>query len=129
MLPSGQILVAGGVLGQGGTWTRRAEAALYDPATGTWTATGRMSSGRGSTPAVLLPSGRVVVSAGGHVTAVGTEVFDPAKGEWSTGASPPLDHGDCAAAAALPDGRVLLTGGFSFSRGWIALANAELFSE
>ena len=43
LLPNGKVLVAGGFNGIGGTL---ASAELYDPASGTWTATGSLATAR-----------------------------------------------------------------------------------
>ena len=61
LLPSGQVLVAGG-----SNLTDRylSSAELYDPATGTWTATGSMGTAREDHTATLLPSGQVLVAGG-----------------------------------------------------------------
>ena len=58
LLPTGQVLVAGG---QGG-----GSAELYDPATGRWAATGSMGTALSSHTATLLPSGQVLVAGGGQ---------------------------------------------------------------
>ena len=57
LLSSGKVLVTGG---SGDT-----SAELYDPATGTWTDTGSMSTERILHTATLLPSGKVLVAGGG----------------------------------------------------------------
>ena len=43
LLPSGKVLVAGGVNGSSGSLS---SAELYDPATGTWTSTGSLGTAR-----------------------------------------------------------------------------------
>ena len=59
LLPNGKVLVAGGS-GDGVL----ASAELYDPATGKWTATGRLNAGHERHTATLLPNGDVLVAAG-----------------------------------------------------------------
>ncbi len=49
LLPSGKVLVAGGV-----NAAYLSSAELYDPATGTWTVTGGMATGRSSHTATLI---------------------------------------------------------------------------
>jgi hypothetical protein len=60
LLPSGQVLVAGG---DGAT------AELYDPAAGSFAPTGSMTSPRWGATATLLPNGQVLVAGGNGATA------------------------------------------------------------
>src|SRR5258707_10761962 len=55
------VLVAGGVDVVG---NRLASAELYDPASGTWTATGSLNTARDAQTASLLPNGMVLVAGG-----------------------------------------------------------------
>ena len=58
LLATGTVLIAGGFL--------LASAEVYDPATGTFHATGSMATGRGSGhTATLLPNGKVLIAGGG----------------------------------------------------------------
>ena len=61
LLPSGQVLVAGG--DGGGSAFNSAE--LYDPVKGTWTTTGSLITAREWHTATLLPNGKVLVAGGG----------------------------------------------------------------
>jgi hypothetical protein len=65
LLPNGQVLVAGGI-GDCCPVPFWASAELYDPATGTWTETGSMATGRDLHTATLLPNGQVLVAGGGN---------------------------------------------------------------
>jgi large repetitive protein len=60
LLPSGRVLVAGG----DGDSGYLSSAELYDPATGTWTATTAMLTGRYYHTATLLAGGQVLLVAG-----------------------------------------------------------------
>jgi hypothetical protein len=53
---------------------------LYDPATGTWSATGSLANARRSHPATLLPSGKVLVAGGNGNRGIlpSAELYDPA---------------------------------------------------
>ena len=169
MLPNGKVLVAGGV----GIVQLLASAELYDPATGTWTATGSLATARYSHTATLLPNGKVLVAGGynwrhsrergtlrsgerdldGHrqprhrtlfltrrrccptarcssqaVTTAdalaSAELYDPASGTWTaTGSLATARYRHTA--TLLPNGKVLVAGGYDDTSGF--LASAELY--
>jgi hypothetical protein len=60
LLNDGTVVVAGG--NNGGTWVASAE--VYDPATGTWSATGAMAAARFRHTATILNDGTVLVAGG-----------------------------------------------------------------
>ncbi len=110
LLPSGDVLVAGGVP-SGTTPTNTAE--LYHPASGTFAATGSMASARTTHTATLLPTAGIVLVAGG-IAVNGpskAETYDPASGTFTTvGAM--LQPRTAQTASLLDDDRVLMVGGF-----------------
>jgi len=79
-------------------------AELFDPATGTWKATAKPSGGGGP---MLLGDGRVLLVDGNS-----PEIYDPASDTW-TATSKMLATTYESAAVLLPDGRVLVAGGWS----------------
>ncbi len=137
LLPNGKVLVVGGFTNQAGAASR---AELYDPATGVWTMTGSLlpvpgfvTGGRANHTATLLPNGKVLV-AGGLVlfTAVpngilsNSQLYDPATGTWSTTGSFFNALGRSGhTATLLPNGKVLVVGGFTNQAG--AAPRAELY--
>src|SRR4029079_5211934 len=85
LLPNGNVLVAGGYYAGG----ILASAELYDPASGTWSATARLHNGRERHAANLLPNAKVLVLGGYYrtLTLSSVELYDPASGTWTpTGA-------------------------------------------
>ena len=152
-LLDGRVLVVGGHPGDDPDAVTSGE--LYDPESGTWSATARMLKPYYGFPPTLLRDGRVFV---------GTEVYDPETGTWTatgnvswrTGATSTLLHDGTVlvrsdtgsllfdpsswtwtatrsnatqrhdnAAILLPDGRVLVAGGHA--PGDFPTATAELY--
>jgi N-acetylneuraminic acid mutarotase len=112
VLHDGRALVVGGYSGGGSTIPPTAE--LYDPASGSWTATGDLVHARGAGITVtLLPTGEVLVT-GGDTDCCGflheAELFDPVTGSWqATGDMAGWRQGHTA--AVVQGGRVLVAGG------------------
>jgi hypothetical protein len=111
MLGSGKVLIAGGCrTGPCEEFLARAE--LYDPASGTFRATGSMTDKRMSASATLLANGQVLVAGG--VDAEGTlerfDVYDPVSGTFKFGGL--LGNYRLGGAGLrLVNGKVLLVGG------------------
>jgi hypothetical protein len=115
LLKDGTVLIAGG---------RDAEdvfdgdplndAEIFDPVTGTFTATGSMTEFRYSHTATLLNNGKVLLAGGTNGNSVSdAELFDPTTRIFSETGSmsfPRAQH----TATLLNDGTVLVAGGFSF---------------
>ena len=134
----GKVLVAGGI-SAGGQVTPSAE--LYDPASGTWTATGSMLVGSWGVTAVLLTGPACSVAPiptwCGKVL-VASQLYDPAAGTWSfTGAmtasrsdatTTVLDGPQCSASPAPAwCGRVLAAGGHNAANNSTGFASAEVY--
>ena len=111
------MLVAGGV----NVDTVLDSAELYDPATGTWSATGSMHDARTNHTATLLLNGKVLVVGGNGSESILTsaELYDPATGTWSpTGSLNVARY--YHTATLLADGRVLVAGWKSIAVVWPA---------
>jgi hypothetical protein len=130
-LADGHVLVTGGALSgpSGGFALDTAE--LYDPVTGTFGATGRMTRARETHEAVLLVDGRVLL-VGGTVGDEGVidgtlEVFDPDTGTLAV-VGTMLTPRTGVTATLLRDGRVLLAGGRAIVAGNDQVSDAaEIF--
>jgi len=105
------LLLNGRVLIVGGDETGTAE--LYDPATGTFTRTGNMTTGHGGRNffgginTALLPDGRVLIAAGSK-----SEVYDPTTESFMTTGNMVTNQIGFT-ATSLTNGKVLITGGVS----------------
>jgi hypothetical protein len=102
------------------------QAELYDPTAGTFAATANMTTSRGYVTSTLLPEGRVLIDGrdGSHIGG-SAELYDPVAAAFmaAPGELPESEEGHTA--TLLPDGTVLLAGG------WIccgySVANAEIY--
>jgi N-acetylneuraminic acid mutarotase len=129
LLPNGKVLVTGG----GGASNVLASAELYDPATNTW-ATGAdkppdMNNPHRDHIMTVLPNGKVLV-AGGYADTSGptapittAELYDPGTNTWSN-AGDMSDGRSNATATLLPNGKVLVAGGYHYDH---ALKSADLY--
>jgi N-acetylneuraminic acid mutarotase len=121
LLPDGKVLVAGGNTGviavpieqldATDAFNVQSSAELYDPSTGTWSATGSMVAARSGHTAMLLPDGKVLVAGGNTGVQSSAELYDPSTGTWTaTGNMVTARSGHTA--TLLPDGKVLVAGGY-----------------
>lgn len=128
-LSNGKILRAGGAATAsasasplGATNT----ASLYDPDTGTWTATGSMTAKHARHSATLLPNGQVLVAGGvdsANAISASADIYDSATGTWA--ATGPLNSARFLhTATLLPNGKVMIAGGLS---GSTAISATELY--
>jgi hypothetical protein len=106
VLRDGNVLVAG-----------QAGAKLYDPDSGTWSATGKMITPRGGHTATLLRDGKVLVAGGydgGDGPVYAAELYDPDTGSWTATPNTYRDGPSCVGcpggegwATLLQDGTLL----------------------
>ncbi len=113
------------VLAAGG-YPALTSAELYDVATGSWSATGSLATGRWDHTATLLPKGGVIV-AGGQLYGVfltSVEAYDPRTGAWSATGSLSTER-IAHTATLLSTGKVLVAGGQGSNSG--TQRSAELY--
>ncbi|MBK8293787.1 MAG: hypothetical protein IPK93_03055 [Solirubrobacterales bacterium] len=112
LLKDGRVLVAGGDaakftdLHPDLTWK---SAEIYDPSSGTFSATGNSEGFFSGDTSSILKDGRVLLLGYGYA-----EIFDPGTGTFSPTGAPVIERKN-AAATLLKDGSVLLAGGDSFA--------------
>lgn len=112
-LADGRVVLVGGTTGLRDQDAEVLDAEVFDPATGSFTRTGKMAGIRGNPTASMLPDGRVLVAGGWtplDPAPPSVEFFDPVNGQFTHG--PDLivrryRH----SAVTLPDGRIVLLGG------------------
>jgi hypothetical protein len=136
LLTNGTVLIAGGA--QGDFWATGAQ--IYDPSTGSFRITGELIAGIGYwQAAALLPEGKVLIAGESPgvpcdgVTHIGppidatcpgaAELYDPARGTFSAPVKSLAQEGH--SATLLPEGTVLLSGGFRCCG--VTIAGAELY--
>lgn len=134
LLPNGKVLIAGGGPRINGGGYSLASAELYDPATGTFSATGSMTVERSYHTATLLNNGKVLI-AGGYRRVVGgspsdvtfptsAELYDPATGTFTPAGD--MNGRLADTATLLANGKVLITRGNPQEPGPY-LSSAELY--
>jgi hypothetical protein len=114
----GRIYVFGGIAG-----TNLTAAEAYDPITNTWETLPPMLTARHAAAAVAFGSrilvfgGSAAINGGNDYTAsTVVEYYDILPRQWGSLASMPTDRSDFG-AAAIPDGRILMIGGYSGNGG------------
>jgi hypothetical protein len=120
-LPDGKVLVVGG--SDNHDWRGRyMSAELYDPATGTFILTGSMQAARFklSEAVALLANGRVLVAGGSPLV----EIYNPASGTFIPAVGRLDAERFYTTATLLPNGSVLITGGYdpgihATARAWL----------
>jgi hypothetical protein len=116
VLPSGKVLVVGGWNSPSTALARRS-AEIYDPATESWTPTGKMLKSRaGENLLASLPDGRVLVAGGidsdaGYRGITESEIYDPDAGTWTRTDDMSYPRGQTGPHVTLNDGRVMVAGG------------------
>jgi N-acetylneuraminic acid mutarotase len=114
LLSNGEVLVSGGVNSIYTTINTATVSGseIYNPNTGTWTATGSLNVSRASAATLLLQNGQVLAAGGYNNTGnnnpntylTSAELYDPSTGQWNSTTS-------ISGNAGLPTTPVLLTNG------------------
>lgn len=118
-LHDGRVLVVGGTNVAPSSPLPAAEqeqAELYDPPRDAWSFAGMGLPPLSGQAATVMPNGTVLVTGGstdmGFAT-TGAEIFDPAINRWQSATWPMATPRYRHTATLLPDGKVLLLGGYS----------------
>jgi hypothetical protein len=120
----GRVLVAGGIDANGAATNT---TFVYDPRTDSWSDGPLMNDARNQQVVVALPNGDVLLAGGNGVASGTSEIYRFSEGRFvssGTLVTPRL----VAQGAALPDGRVVLSGGLPLRMHEFApLRNAEIW--
>lgn len=135
LLGNGKVLLVGGYVKPTDTNNNDglASAELYDPATGTFTATGNMSIPRALPTATTLQSGAILVSGGpdgfeGYMPGDWLELYDLGVGKFLP-ITNLVEARALHTATRLPTGEVLFVGGYQGGGGFGKyLTSTELYS-
>jgi len=135
-LSDGRVLVAGGDSLQGqaettfGVFPANNTAEVFDPAAGNWSTTGNLNAGRSGHTASLLPNGEVLVAGGYTFTPPNSGVinkkaerYEPSSALWHETSDLSVAR-SAHTATLLPNGQVLVAGGFGASG---VLNSAEIY--
>jgi hypothetical protein len=126
LLANGKVLVAAGYTNLPQIVATNGE--LYDPGTGLFTETGPMVTPRIQQTTNVLLNGNVLIVGGTQTAGAGNlasgEVYDWSTGEFTAVPGSMSITREFAAAALLPSGDVLITGGFD---GHVFSATAEIY--
>jgi RHS repeat-associated protein len=129
LLSNGKVLIVGGV-SSNGLWITAlaANSEIYDPAAGTFSSTGSLSTARDCHTATLLNNGQVLIVGGNDVygfALASAELYNPATGTFTSTGS--LNYGRAVhTASLLNNGMVLIAGGYDTYGN--AVASAELYN-
>lgn len=130
LLDDGRVLITGGFGNTAGNFNPTL-AEVYDPAAGTFAATGNMTMSRVNHTATLLDNGKVLIVGGCNGAVVATaELYDPKAGTFSATAAIFTPYGPIwHTATLLKHGHVLVTGGYvaASTQGIEMTAAAQLY--
>ena len=124
-LPDGRVLIAGGQNADG----TLNQTEIYNPTTGTFSASANMNTARADHSATLLPNGHVLIAGGfnGASAVTTTEIFDSTTGTFTAGPSMNLARRSHT-ATLLSDGRLLIVGGDANGSAEILDAGVQSFT-
>lgn len=125
LLNNGQVLIVGGTYRGSFVEYGLTSAELYNPATGAFSTTGSLNTGRFGHTATLLSNGKVLIAGGTDVSTPlsSAELYDPTSGTFTVTGSLACACG--YQASLLANGMVLFSGGFN---GTNAVSTAELYN-